>query len=184
MNSDDTSIRPANGMPPPRPPANDSAIQAASNVPAKPPGLSQTGFLSRARQLLQMHDDLAGRSRTPPMWGFVQAGAFALAIVMAFGVYHALPADSDMGGVMFILTFFGVLFAPDGLLYMSRRTRKTIIRQNLEDAIRVTVRNYPDEVEHCGGITVLVDRVELAALVEVLDNQAKADFKKPDPKKG
>jgi len=190
MNSDETSIRAANGAATPPGPgpaaAPEGAITSPENLPAKVPtaALANPAFLPRLKYLLDFHNDLTAKMRTPPMWGFVQAGAFAMATVMAFAVYHAMPEDDDWGGVIFILTFVGVLFAPDALMYLSRRTRKTIIRQNLEDALRMTLRNFPDEVEACGGLPVLVDRVELAALIEVLQGDAKAALKdNPDAKK-
>jgi hypothetical protein len=183
MNSEDTSIQAANGAATPKPSAE--AVQAGKPAVKGPPGVNDAAFLARCRNILDEHNKLASRGRTPPMWGFVQGGAFAMAILAAFGVYRAMVADvaeaaegagqNDFAGVMFVITFFVVLFAPDTMLYLSRRTRKTIGLQHLEDAIRLTLRNFPDEVEHCGGVTVLVDRVELGALVEVLENRGKPD---------
>jgi hypothetical protein len=203
MNSEDTSTQAANGAGRPKPSAE--AIQADKPAGKGPPGLNDPAFLARCRNILEEHNKLASRGRTPPMWGFVQGGAFALAILAAFGVYRAMAEEpppqsvpavkgrvtvpvskdaeesaedrpkNDLAGVMFVVTFFVVLFAPDTMLYLSRRTRKTIGLQHLEDAIRLTLRNFPNEVEHCGGVSVLVDRVELAALVEVLESRGKPD---------
>jgi hypothetical protein len=183
MNSEDTSIRAANGAATPKPAAE--AIQADKPPGKAPPGLNDPAFLARCRNILEEHNKLASRGRTPPMWGFVQGGAFALAVLAAFGVYQAMTGDvvegadgppkNDLAGLMFVVTFFVVLFAPDTMLYLSRRTRRTIGMQHLEDAIRLTLRSFPAEVEHCGGVTVLVDRVELGALVEVLENRGKPD---------
>jgi hypothetical protein len=181
MNSEDTSIRASNGAAAPKPPA-EGAIQAAKSPAAKgPPAINDVAFLARCRNILDEHNKMLTRGRTPPMWGFVQGGAFAMACLAAFAVYRAMTAGdapetpNDFAGVMFVVTFFVVLFAPDTMLYLSRRTRRTITYQHLEDAIRMALRTFPDEVEHCGGVAVLADRVELAALVEVLQNQVKPD---------
>jgi hypothetical protein len=193
MSSDDTTFRAAqNGRPPDDRlrPAEHPAAAAGGGSPPEPPGsgavpasLQSPGFRTRIRDLLDLHNQLARNRANPPMWGLVQAAFFVVAIVAAFGVNRAIAMgdpNNTMGGIAFIITFVIVLAGPDTLLYLNRRAQKTILRQSLEDAIGLTLRTYPDEVEHCGGVRVLADRVELEALIHVLTDKFQSVPPNPD----
>jgi hypothetical protein len=150
----------------------ETAIQA--HPPPAGSGLEMTAFLARMRTLLQMHTDLGAGIREPPMWAAVQMGALVLAVGLAFGTHQSLTAskaDPTLAAVSFCLVFFLVLFAPSGLLRLARRVRQSAARQALLDFIALTVRTYPQEVEESGGVQVLADRVELQALVQVLEGK-------------
>ena len=45
-----------------------------------------------------------------------------------------------------------------------------MVRQRLEAAARLTLKTVPEEIEKCGGVRILTDPIELAALVQVLKN--------------
>jgi hypothetical protein len=77
----------------------------------------------------------------------------------------------ETADIMFVITFFLVLAMPYLFLYLSRRMRKKIALQELEENILLTARTYPAEVEHSGGLAVLADRVELEALVQILEER-------------
>src|SRR5262245_49689557 len=133
-----------------------------------------TVFLARMRNLLQLHADLGTGQGEPPMWAVVQMGALVMAVTLAFATHHTMTeaqADPGLAAVTFCLVFFLVLLMPHGLLRLSRRIRQSAARQALLDSIALTVTTYPQEVEECGGVRVLADRVELQALVHVLEEK-------------
>jgi hypothetical protein len=176
--STDNNFRAADGLPPR--PLHDESIRAVGSGPPprgggeSPAATQQFAFVGRLRQLLQMHNELAKTQKNPAMWSVVQGVFLFLAIAVGFGVFQSMimanPQDNS-ATIAFIITFVVIAAGPDFMLYLARRARKKIARVSIEEFIAGTVRSYPDEVEECGGIKVLVDRVELEALVHVLHDR-------------
>jgi hypothetical protein len=165
-------------QPKPAAPLPDTGIQANRPAGAAPPGVAQAAFLARIRRLRELHHDLSAAKPNPPMWTAIQFGAVVLGIALAFSSYNAMLAenvDKDMAGIAFVAIFFLTMLAPDVLLRLGRRLQASAARNAIVDFITLTMRNYPDEVEHCGGVKVLTDRVELEALLHVLEQQSPPD---------
>ena len=188
MSTDDTSFQSAGDLPP-RPPTDETAFLSPDHLPPREPpagpmpdGLQEFSFLSRLRNLLQLHNEISKSRPAPPMWGFLQGGVAILALVAATAVNHSLIAaegDQDLAFVAFVIVFLLIALAPTGILYLGRRTQTAILRQNLEEHIGLTVRTYSSEVEHCGGVQVLADRVELEALIHVLQHRLEPEPERP-----
>jgi hypothetical protein len=181
MNVNDTSFRPAEGDPP-KPPAEATSIRSAENMPPKEPGpkslpagLEQTVFLSRLRRLLELHKDMFASKSKPQMWGMIQFGCIVVAALVAWKASQAVgeaEGSENMTALTFFVTFFAIAGLPDVMLYFARRIQRTNARQTLEEYLVSTMQSFPTEVEQCGGVSVLADRVELEALIQVLENRA------------
>lgn len=81
-----------------------------------------------------------------------------------------------------LLLFSGIglgLAAPGLLLRQIRRGQRWQQYQRLEDALRLMLRHFPDEIEHSGGIQVLADAVELEALICVLESKYPTEPRPP-----
>src|SRR5262245_14685196 len=142
MSSDDTSFQAAGNVPP-RPPTDDTAYLSPDHLPARDPaaghspgGLQEFTFLSRLRNLLQLHTEMSKARPAPPMWGILQGGVVIIALVAATAVNHTMVAaenDQDLAFIAFVVVFLLIAAAPNGILYMARRTQRSILRQNLEE---------------------------------------------------
>lgn len=153
----------------------ESAIQARLNDGPLPPGVQEPAFLARLKNLLELHQQARASRPKPPMWGMIQAGAVVLGIVASFGVFNALNAggktSADGAGVAFVVTFCLMCMMPDLLLWLSRRSQRAIAMQGLRDTAESLLRTFGTEIEHCGGVQVLGDYVELEALVHILEQR-------------
>jgi hypothetical protein len=104
----------------------------------------------------------------------VQFGGLIGGVVLGYTVNQELLAahfDQNVAGVASLLMAVAGLALPDTLLAVIRRSQRNAARDEIYVFIEKTLRNYPDEVEHCGGVRVLADRVELEALVHVLEDK-------------
>jgi hypothetical protein len=183
MSDSDSEPPPETGIQAERPKANAATgIQARLSEGPLPPGFQEPAFLARLKNMLELHGVLTMNRPKPPMWGAVQIGFVLLAAVVAFSTFHAMmsvPAPKgaaannreDMAGVVFLFMFFLICVAPDALLWLSRRSQRAIARQSLWQSIKSMVRTFPAEIDHCGGVEILGDKVELEALVHILDQR-------------
>jgi hypothetical protein len=151
----------------------ETGIQTgAAGGTAVPPGLQHPAFVQRIRELHELHTRLSTTRANPAMWPLVQLGCFFMGGAAAFGMYQAMVtggAEQDVAAVGFVVAFFVVLLAPDALLWLGRRSQKIVARHQLLECISMTCRLYPEEVSHCGGLRVLADRLEVEALLTVLE---------------
>lgn len=155
-------------------------------VPPDPPmwGLVQFGSMivgavlgyTTAQSIL----DVAGRELLRPnvtayLTIFLQEQPWAALGCASYFLTAPLTAESTANEWLLPAFFItGVLLgglAPGFFLKQIRKSHSVKARQVLENALRVTVRNYPAEIEHSGGIHVLADAVELEALIHVLENK-------------
>jgi xanthosine utilization system XapX-like protein len=159
-----------------RPLAADTGITRERPIPNMgntPDTVRSLAFLSRLKILLQIYADIRARHPKPPMWGLLQGGAIIMGIVVGYTLIEptvVATGKEHLGGLVFLASFFGAALVPDLLLKLLRRSQVALVRQRLEEAARLTVQTYPDEIEQCGGVRVLTDPVELEALVHVLEN--------------
>jgi len=164
--------------PRPRPLADDlptaSAETAFSTEPTarpRPPGAVSPQFLARLRGLLQQHRDLHAKVGPPPMWTVLQLLALITGLGVGFTLAQSLNAKAGnerWAPLVFLGCFLAGALVPDLLLKMIRKAQFVPRQQALEEALRLTLRTYPDEVEQAGGVAVLADPVELEALIHVL----------------
>lgn len=159
---------------PEKPSAPDAGIQA--NRPTTDPAaaMAQSNFRGRMRRLLEMHSELILNKPKPPFWVAVQSGGLLFGLALGYGAYKEMlgaELDKDLAGVVaFILIFAGAVL-PDVLLKLGRKAQYNAARDKVLDFIEKTLRNYPAEVEQVGGVKVLADRVELEALLHVLQDR-------------
>lgn len=138
-----------------------------------PETVRSLAFLSRLKVVLQIYADIQARHPKPPMWGLLQGGAIIMGVVVGYTLIEptvVVTGKEHLGGLVFLASFFGAALVPDLLLKLIRRSQVALVRQRLEEAARLTVQSYPDEIEQCGGVRILTDPVELEALVQVLEN--------------
>jgi hypothetical protein len=152
----------------------ETGIQANRPADAVPPGLQKAAFLARLRNLLELHEKHSRSRPLPGMWWMVQVGALVFAALVAGGTAQSMSArnlDPDLIGWTFVLLFLPILLLPDICLRLSRRAEQTSARIALEDYIIRIAESFPEEVEHCGGLAVLADHVELEALIRVVEKK-------------
>lgn len=140
-----------------------------SNMPET---LRSLAFLSRLKIVLQIYADLRARRPHPPMWGLLQGGALIMGVAVGYSLIEptvALTGKEHLGGLVFLAAVLASAAVPDLLLKVLRRSQLMVIRQRLEEAARLTLQTYPEEIEQCGGVRILADPVELEALVHVLE---------------
>jgi len=155
---------------------SETAIQARLGDGPLPPGLQEPAFLARLKTLLDLHQQARASRPKPPMWGMIQGGAVLLAIVVSFGVFNTMMAggqggEDDLAGVAFVVTFVLICLLPELLLWAARRSQRAVAMQGIWDNAESLLRTFGDEVEHCGGVQILGDCVELEALVQVLEQR-------------
>ncbi len=167
-----------------KPPATDAGIQANRPATALPPALAQATFLARMRRLLDMHNEMNASKGKPSMWMGAQMGGYLFGAVLGYSAYQELVAfglQKEYAAVGFLLLLFAGAMLPDVLLKVVRKVQYNTARDGIVEFIERTLRNYPDEVEHCGGVSVLADRVELEALIHVLQDKFPQPAEAPMP---